>query len=147
MGGVDPDKLAALPGLYKALMGAPLVPMLRGFLPERAAVYVLYEHGHPFRVGSPPHLDENLLRASVRIEVSIFVGSRAPGPLPRDPHRFSRVLHARWIKVDDPLMRLMLETYVGQALGVTVSDPRLIEAMLKPQTSTMQAPAPQHEPV
>jgi len=135
VGGVDPDKLAALPRLFRTLMQAPLMPLLRGFLPENDAVYLLYEQDEPVRVGSPPHIDESLLRSSVRIQVSLSTGTGTPAPS-HDPGRFNRVLHARWIKLDDPMMRLMLEVYASQFLGVAVSNPRLIDTLMSPTAST-----------
>lgn len=144
MGGVDPQKLAALPGLYKTLMASPLKPLNRGHLPVVDALYVLYQGNEPVSVGCPPHLDENQLRTSVRIGVSMTLGPSAPSlpPTRPDKARTARVLHARWIALDDPLMRLLLETYIGQMLGVSVSNPRLIEAMLNPPR-----PAPSPQPV
>lgn len=135
MGGVDPDKLAALPRLFRTLMQAPLMPLLRGFLPESDAVYLLYEQDEPVRVGSPPHIDESLLRSSVRIQVSLSTGTGTPAPS-HDPGRFNRVLHARWIKLDDPMMRLMLEIYASQSLGVAISHPRVIEALTNSASPT-----------
>ena len=133
MGGAYAEKLAALPALYKALMAAPLKPLNRGHLPHTEALYVLYQADEPIRVGSPPYLDEKQLQPFVRIGVSVAIGNM-PGSrrATRDEDRTAKVLHARWIEVEDPLMRLMLETYAGQSLGVSVSNPKLIEAMLKP---------------
>ncbi|WP_312820985.1 hypothetical protein [Brevundimonas sp.] len=133
MGGAYDEKLAALAGLFKALMAAPLKPLNRGHLPQTQALYVLYQDDEPISVGSPPYLDEKQLQPFVRIGVSIAIGNM-PGSkrATRDESRTAKVLHARWIEVEDPLMRLMLETYAGQSLGVSVSNPKLIEAMMKP---------------
>ena len=139
MGSVDPQNLAALPGLFRALMAAPLRPLNRGFLPDPDALYILYQDQEPVRVGSPPHIDETALRSSVRARVSIQIGHN---PLPAAPPRTRAdgVVQARWLRLESPLLRLMLETYVGQKLGLSVSHPRLIAALSQAPAS-VQRPA------
>ena len=135
MGGVDPNQLSELPQLYKQLMAKPLAPLNRGHLPDPHALYILYQSNEPVSVGSPPHLNEQeLLTSSVRIGVRIEIGN-VPMSDNRKRDEFAQrtknVLQARWLSVSDPKQRLMFEVFVSQMLGVSVTHPRLINAIMK----------------
>lgn len=135
VGSVDPALLSPLPALFRTLMAAPVAPLNRGYLPIKDAVYLLYRNGMPVQVGSPPYLDESILASSVRVGVTVVLGRKPPPAdrsLPPQMERMDNIVMARWVPVELPLQRLLLETYTAQRLGVSVSHPRLIEAMTRP---------------
>lgn len=130
-------KLSVLPELYSALMARPLVPLTKGRLPEKDALYVLYENGQPLLAGSAPHLDEvRILSPSFRagftlkISTSRHSGRNIPKtsrPRLADEHRPKRPapIEARWLVVRDATQRIALEALVLEKLKLTITDPRL----------------------
>ncbi|MHC3126945.1 hypothetical protein OB03_06365 [Brevundimonas sp. GN22] len=149
---VAPDRLSALPGLYKQLMAQPRMPVVRGFLPETDALYVFYVQDEPVLTGAPPHLDEASLlypsfRASISIQLvraasladSVFSNFRRRAvpfaPLARQP------VEARWLRVENDDDRLMLEIFVSQKLGLSVSHPKVRDWLSGMQDHQMPGPA------
>lgn len=124
-------KLSALPGLFRSLTDQPLRPLTQARLPERAAVDLFYQGGEPVLVGSPPHIQEaRLLAPSVRLGIAasavgnggavrIEMSDAAPDSRGRPP------VNARWLAVADEDHRMLLELYAAQALGLSVSHPRI----------------------
>lgn len=149
MARVDPDMLSALPGLYAELMERPRTPMVRGMLPFEDALYVFYQQDEPILTGSMPYLDlPSLLYPSYRGSISILVAreisDQSPfsnmrrrvtsiGPSSRAP------VEARWLRIDSPTERMLLEIFTAQKLGITVTHPKIINAL--PRSGTI----PLHE--
>ena len=137
MGGGRHEKLSALPQLYSELMARPLVPLTKGRLPVRDAIYVLYEDGQPILAGSPPHLDEvRLLSPSFRAGFNLRISTsrhntgpiaRSPRPRLSDQHPRPRPapIEARWLELPDTTQRIALEALVLEKLKLTITDPRL----------------------
>lgn len=146
---VAPDRLSALPGLYNRLMEQPRMPVVRGFLPQEEALYVFYVRDEPVLTGAPPHLDEASLlypsfRASVSIQLvrdqsladSIFSNFRQRA-VPFAPMAVAPI-EARWLKIADAYDRLMLEIFVSQKLGLSVSHPKVRKWLMGLQDSQLQ---------
>ncbi|MGH7020516.1 MAG: hypothetical protein ACREEY_11575 [Brevundimonas sp.] len=125
------QRLAAVPDLYRRLMAQPLYPLTRARLPASGAVYVFYQEDEPIHVGSPPHLEEGMLAPSLRVALAAQVHKPSNGiprirlsePTPREGRR--RPIQARWLTVPDGRDRLLLELYVAQTLGLSVSHPKV----------------------
>ena len=125
------QRLAAVPDLYRRLMARPLESLTRARLPASEAVYVFYQEGEPVHVGSPPHLEEQMLAPSLRLALTVRVHRPSQGaprisvsePAPRPGRR--PPIKARWLSVPDGDDRLLLELYAAQTLGLSVSHPRV----------------------
>ena len=127
------QRLAAVPDLFRRLMGQPLEPLTRARLPTHGAVYVFYQENEPILVGSPPHLEERrMLAPSLRLSLAarlrrpvgggaprISLSEPSPQPLRRKP------IEARWLPLPDDPDRLLLELYTAQTLGLSVSHPKV----------------------
>ncbi len=132
------EKLSVLPQLYSDLMARPLVPLTKGRLPVRDALYILYEHGQPILAGSPPNLDEvRILSPSFRAGFSLRIStSRYSSSSPIEPSKRPRLadqhprprpssIEAKWLMVPDMTQRIALEALVLEKLKLTITDPRL----------------------
>jgi hypothetical protein len=112
-------------------MARPLESLTRARLPASEAVYVFYQEGEPVHVGSPPHLEEQMLAPSLRLALTVRVHRPSQGaprisvsePAPRPGRR--PPIKARWLSVPDGDDRLLLELYAAQTLGLSVSHPRV----------------------
>lgn len=127
------DRLSAMPTLFRDLMDQPLKPLTRARLPARSAVYLFYMEDEPIHVGSPPHIEAlRVLGSSVRLSLSIRA-HREPGQdrlrmsvgSVKTPARSAPPVSARWLDVADTDDRMLLELYAAQALGLSVSHPRI----------------------
>jgi hypothetical protein len=125
------QRLAAVPELYHRLMAQPLKALTRARLPASGAVYVFYQEDEPIHVGSPPHLEEQMLAPSLRLSLAarmhrpshgairVSVSEPAPRPGRRPP------IKARWLTLPNDHDRLLLELYAAQTLGLSVSHPKV----------------------
>lgn len=134
-----PERLAALPALFRKLMEQPLSPLTRARLPARSAVYLFYQDDEPVGVGSPPHVHERrMLASSVRLSLSLSGRREADsdrldmqvGPL-RDEVSGDqrRPLAARWLTLESDDDRMLLELFAAQSLGLSVSHPRIRQGL------------------
>lgn len=134
------EKLSALPDMFRNLMEQPLRPLTRARLPQRGAVYLFYLDDEPIHVGSPPHLEEvRLLAPSVRLSQTVSArrpagGDRLvvavhPETLPGGLRTGRTPLSARWLSLPDPEDRMLLEVFAAQTLGLSVSHPRVRQAL------------------
>ena len=73
------QRLAAVPELYRRLMAQPLKALTRARLPASGAVYVFYQEDEPIHVGSPPHLEEQMLAPSLRLALAARVHKPSHG--------------------------------------------------------------------
>ena len=114
-----------MPDLLQRLLGQPLLPLTKARLPDTEALYLFYHDEEPILVGSPPHIDEvRTLSPSVRLAQTVSpcglgladVSTRDHAPPP---------MTARWLRLNDEEDRVMLELYAAQALGLSVSHPRI----------------------
>ena len=137
MGGVDQDKFAVLPALYNELLGRPLSPLLRGTLPHSEALYIFYRDQVPLTVGSPPYLNEmQWLAPSFRGGFSINIVQsdlppEPPPPLKRMPATNPNSapkespINARWLVIEDALLRVGLEIFVSEKLDLPPTHPKI----------------------
>ena len=131
------QRLATVPDLFRRLMARPLQSLTRARLPASEAVYVFYQEDEPIHVGSPPHLEEQMLAPSLRLALAAQVHKPSHGaarisvsePPPRPGRR--KPIKARWLAVPDGHDRLLLELYAAQTLGLSVSHPKVRAELLR----------------
>lgn len=128
------DRLDALPGLFAALIQAPLIPLRHGTLPEPEALYLFYRDQIPVGVGSPPHI--NVLGA---LGPSVQIGYRVER-VPADPvltelepgHGQFSGLCARWLILPLAEERKLLELYAAEYLKLPPTHPDLAFMLIGP---------------
>ena len=114
-----------MPDLLRRLLEQPLRPLTRARLPERDALYLFYHGEEPILVGSPPHIDEvRTLAPSVRLAQTVSARGLGAPDVSTARHAPPPVA-ARWLRLDDEEDRVLLELYAAQALGLSVSHPRI----------------------
>lgn len=142
MSSVDPEKLSALPALYAALVASTPVALTKGRLPRKDCLYIFYEDGEAILTGSPPHLDEvRLLAPSFRAGFKVRMSNVPPeGPLETAlksrkadnfPSKRIEPIQAQWLHVENGELRMMLEVYVAQKLGLTLTHQKIRDALGK----------------
>lgn len=125
--GLYQQRLEVLPGLLDLLLQAPLTSLNHGILPERDALYLFYIGDKPVTVGSPDEINAvTALGPSVRLGYRVDNIPYAPAltELDRTQDRFSH-LSARWIPIDDPSQRKLLQLYVAEYLHLPPCHPDL----------------------
>ncbi|MEN5228956.1 hypothetical protein [Brevundimonas naejangsanensis] len=118
-------RLSAMPDLLQRLLGQPLLPLTKARLPDTEALYLFYHDEEPILVGSPPHIDEvRTLSPSVRLAQTVSTGGLGLADVSTRDHA-PPPMAARWLRLNDEEDRVMLELYTAQALGLSVSHPRI----------------------